>query len=209
MRAVREDEVAAQAVGVDTTRVKVLAFVISSMWAGVAGGLYAHYSHTVFPADYDFVRSVEIVTMVVLGGLGSITGATIAAVSLKVMDEMLRSVNGTLWVGIALIVLSMGLSFPAQRDGTRKAAAWFRWLLWPAIAGGVLLLMFSLGRGLIESPDTPGNAADWLRKVVYALMLIALMLSTAPGLVRAQRTQLGLAAPPPGASSRRPKRRNG
>ncbi|MDF2441330.1 MAG: branched-chain amino acid transport system permease protein, partial [Abditibacteriota bacterium] len=79
MRAVRDDEVAAEAAGINTTRTKVLSFVLSAMWAGVAGGLYVHYNHSANPGDYDFVRSVQVVVMVVLGGLGSITGATFAA----------------------------------------------------------------------------------------------------------------------------------
>lgn len=88
---VREDEIAAQAMGVDTTRVKVRAFVLGAFFAGTAGALYAHYDRSLSPASFDFIRSFDYVTMVVLGGLGSITGAVIAAVLLTALPEVLRS----------------------------------------------------------------------------------------------------------------------
>jgi branched-chain amino acid transport system permease protein len=91
---VREDEVAAQAMGVNTTRVKVNAFVIGSFFAGVAGALYAHFEQSVSPSSFGFVRSFDFVTMVVLGGLGSITGATLAAIVLTALPEVLRSSLG-------------------------------------------------------------------------------------------------------------------
>jgi branched-chain amino acid transport system permease protein len=92
--AIREDEVAAQAVGVNTFRYKVLAFVIAAAWAGVAGALLAHLDMSIDPMSYGFMKSVEIVVMVVLGGLGSITGALIAAVALTWPTELLRLVPG-------------------------------------------------------------------------------------------------------------------
>src|SRR3954466_11522836 len=76
---VREDEVAAEAMGVDTTGYKVRAFVISSALAGVAGGLSGAFEGNLAPQSFTFVRSFEVVAMVVLGGMGSITGSTIAA----------------------------------------------------------------------------------------------------------------------------------
>ncbi len=91
---VREDEVAAQAMGVDTTRVKVQAFVIGAFFAGLAGALYAHYEVNVSPQPFNFVRSFDFVTMVVLGGLGSITGSVLAAVLLTALPEVLRSSLG-------------------------------------------------------------------------------------------------------------------
>lgn len=87
---VREDEVAAQAMGVDTTAVKVRAFVLGAFFAGVAGALYAHYERSLSPASFGFVRSFDYVTMVVLGGLGSITGASLAAIFLTALPEVLR-----------------------------------------------------------------------------------------------------------------------
>ncbi|MDC0713043.1 branched-chain amino acid ABC transporter permease [Stigmatella sp. ncwal1] len=89
--AIREDEVAAEAMGVDTTGYKVRAFVISSFFAGVAGGLFAHFVQVINPNSFTFVQSMEIVVMVVLGGLGSTTGAIVAAVFLTLLPEALRS----------------------------------------------------------------------------------------------------------------------
>jgi branched-chain amino acid transport system permease protein len=92
--AVREDEIAAQAMGVNTTRVKVQAFVLGAFFAGVAGALYALYEQSVAPTSFNFVRSFDIVTMVVLGGLGSITGSVLAAAVLTALPEILRT-----WLG--------------------------------------------------------------------------------------------------------------
>jgi branched-chain amino acid transport system permease protein len=89
--AIREDEVAAEAMGVNTTGYKVRAFVISSFFAGIAGGLFAHFVPIINPGSFTFVKSMEIVVMVVLGGLGSTTGAIVAAVFLTLLPEALRS----------------------------------------------------------------------------------------------------------------------
>jgi len=89
--AIREDEVAAEAMGVDTTAYKVRAFVISSFFAGVAGALFAHFVPIINPGSFTFVKSIEVVTMVVAGGLGSISGSIVAAVVLTLLPEVLRS----------------------------------------------------------------------------------------------------------------------
>ena len=89
--AIREDEIAAEAMGVNTTGYKVRAFVVSSFFAGIAGGLFAHLVSIVNPNSFTFVRSIEVVVMVVLGGLGSTTGAIVAAVFLTLLPEGLRS----------------------------------------------------------------------------------------------------------------------
>jgi len=88
---VREDEVAAQAMGVNTTQVKVNAFVLGAFFAGVAGALFAHFDQNVTSTSFGFVRSFDFVTMVVLGGLGSITGSVLAAVVLTALPEILRN----------------------------------------------------------------------------------------------------------------------
>ncbi|HXG58570.1 MAG TPA: branched-chain amino acid ABC transporter permease, partial [Thermoanaerobaculia bacterium] len=91
--AVREDQIAAEAMGVDATRYKVKAFIIGSFLAGVAGGLFAHYMMYLNPTMFMFVRSFEVVAMVVLGGLGSISGSVVAAVILTFLPEGLRAVK--------------------------------------------------------------------------------------------------------------------
>ena len=87
---IREDELAAEAMGVNTTRYKVLAFVISSAFAGIAGVLFAHYTKFLSTNDFQFIRSFEIIIMIVLGGMGSITGAILGAGVITVLPEALR-----------------------------------------------------------------------------------------------------------------------
>ncbi len=92
---VRENDIAAEAVGIDTTRYKVTAFVLAAFFAGVAGALFAHQlgaGTASRPEEFNFMKSFEAVIMVVLGGMGSISGAAIAAVALSLMTELLRSV---------------------------------------------------------------------------------------------------------------------
>lgn len=89
---VREDELAAEAVGVNTTRYKTLGFVIGCMYAGVAGGLYAHLYTFLHPSNFDFLKSIDVLLIVVLGGLGSISGTLVAAVAWTFLLEGLRMV---------------------------------------------------------------------------------------------------------------------
>jgi branched-chain amino acid transport system permease protein len=89
--AIREDEVAAEAMGINTTGYKVRSFVISSFFAGVAGGLFAHFVPIINPGSFTFVKSIEVVVMVVAGGLGSTTGSILAAIFLTLLPEALRS----------------------------------------------------------------------------------------------------------------------
>ena len=113
---VREDELAAEAVGIDSTRYKTLGFVIGCMYAGVAGGLYAHLFVFLHPSNFDFLKSIDVLLVVVLGGLGSISGTIVAAVAWTFLLEGLR------------IVLP-----PAVQD--------WRWVIYP-----LLLVVFMLVR---------------------------------------------------------------
>lgn len=91
---IREDQIAAEAMGVDTTKFKVKAFIIGSFLAGVAGGLFAHYTPAYLnPTMFTFIKSFEVIAMVVLGGLGSISGSIVAAVVLTFLPEGLRAVK--------------------------------------------------------------------------------------------------------------------
>ena len=89
--AIREDEVAAEAMGVDTTAYKVRSFVVSAFFAGVAGALFAHFVPIINPQSFSFVKSMEIVVMIVAGGLGSTTGAIVAAFVLTLLPEVMRT----------------------------------------------------------------------------------------------------------------------
>lgn len=105
--AIREDETAAAAMGIDVTFHKVAAFVIGAFFAGIAGGLAASNTGNLDPEEFRFMRSIEIVVMVVLGGSGSITGSILAAVVLTWLMQWLRNVKE--WTGgdISLIIYSV------------------------------------------------------------------------------------------------------
>jgi len=96
--AVRDDEIAAEAMGINTTKYKVLAFVIGAFFAGVAGGLYAHFKQFIHPEGFNFLRSIDIVVMVILGGMGSTVGVCIAAVLLTILPEGLRALAHVPWL---------------------------------------------------------------------------------------------------------------
>ncbi len=89
--AVSDDEVAAEAMGVNTTRYKIVAFVVGAFFAGIGGGLDAHFVATINPKGYDFNRSIEIVAMVILGGMGNTRGVIAAAILLTFANYMLSS----------------------------------------------------------------------------------------------------------------------
>jgi branched-chain amino acid transport system permease protein len=93
---IREDELAAEAMGINTVRYKVLAFVISSAFAGIAGSLFGHYRQFLHTNDFQFIRSIEIIIMIVLGGMGSITGAVLGAIVITILPELLRQLPGNL-----------------------------------------------------------------------------------------------------------------
>jgi branched-chain amino acid transport system permease protein len=87
---IREDEIAAEAIGVNTTRFKTLGFVVGCCYAGIAGGLYAHLYKFLHPSNFDFLKSIDVLLVVVLGGLGSMSGTVIAAVAWTFLLEGLR-----------------------------------------------------------------------------------------------------------------------
>ena len=107
--AVRENEIAAEAMGVDTTYYKVQAFVVSAAAAGVAGGLFAHYLSYINPSSFGFMKSVEIVIMVVLGGMGSVSGSVIAAFILTFLPEALRPLQSLTGVDLRMVIYSLAL----------------------------------------------------------------------------------------------------
>ncbi len=90
--AVRDNEIATRSLGIDTTRVKVTAFVIGAFWAGVAGSLIGFNLSSIFPSQFQFDRSIELLAMVVLGGTGSLSGPVLAAVVLTALPEVLRDI---------------------------------------------------------------------------------------------------------------------
>lgn len=118
--AIREDEIAAEAMGIDTTRYKVLAFSVGAAFAGIAGGLFAHHQMFIDPRSFTFQRSIEILVMVVLGGLGSITGSIVAAVGLTILPEALRGMAQYRMIVYSLLLIGLMLVRPQGLFGTQE-----------------------------------------------------------------------------------------
>jgi branched-chain amino acid transport system permease protein len=168
---IREDEVAAEAMGVNTTRYKVWAFVIAAFFAGIAGGIYAHtLGVQLTPNELGFQKSFDIIIMVVLGGMGSISGAAIAAVILTVLPELLRDPPSVfhpaslILIGLALVLLAI--------FARRKLRA-------------VVVLLISAAAWEVSRTQALAygvNLADY-RMVLYALALILMMILRPQGLL--------------------------
>jgi branched-chain amino acid transport system permease protein len=127
MISIREDEIAAQAMGVNIARYKVLAFVLAAFFAGTAGGLFAHESGLIIsPKDAGFQRSFDYLIMTVLGGRGSITGVMLAAVILTALPELLRDFDQYRLIVYALLLIVMMVVRPQGLFGVNEL-----WQLWP------------------------------------------------------------------------------
>jgi branched-chain amino acid transport system permease protein len=126
MISIREDELAAQAMGVDIARTKVLAFVLSAFFAGIAGGLFAHEPGVILsPKDAGFQRSFDLVIMTVLGGRGSISGVMLAAAILTILPEVLRDFEQYRLIVFALLLIVMMIVRPQGLLGIQEV-----WQLW-------------------------------------------------------------------------------
>lgn len=117
---VRENEIAAEAMGVDTTKYKVLAFTIGAAFAGVAGALFSHYFYIAHPASFTFMRSFDILTMVVLGGLGSTTGAITGAILLTFVSAALASYPEWRMVIYSIMLIILMLYRPQGLFGNKE-----------------------------------------------------------------------------------------
>lgn len=129
---VREDEIAAECMGINTTRTKVMAFVISSFFAGCAGSIFAHTTNSLNPASFQFVKSVDVVIMVVLGGMGSLTGSVIGAILVTVLPEALRPLQEYTHVDLRMVIYSLTLILlmilrPSGLLGSRE---WTQFKFW-------------------------------------------------------------------------------
>jgi len=120
--AVHDDEVAASAMGISPTRYKVTAFVVGAFFAGVAGALYAHHKQVLKPDGFDFMKSIDFVVMVILGGMGRTVGVIIAAVLLTLLPEMLRSFAEYRMIAYALLIICLMLLRPQGLFTFGKAA---------------------------------------------------------------------------------------
>ena len=110
--ATHDDEVASEAVGLNTTRYKIVAFVIGAFFAGIAGGLYGHFKMTITPTGFDFTKSIEIVVMVILGGMGNTVGVILAAVLLTLLPELLRPVAEFRMIIYSFLLIVLMLARP-------------------------------------------------------------------------------------------------
>lgn len=130
--AIRDDELAASAMGIDVFKYKVMVFVVASMLAGMAGAFYAQYTGYIDPTNFSSVKSNEMLLMVIFGGLGSTFGSFVGAIVLTVLPELLRglSIYRQLIYGVLLVTLmlvrpqglfgSVNFKYMAQKMGLSK-----------------------------------------------------------------------------------------
>lgn len=178
---VREDEIAATAMGVNITRTKVWAFIIGSAFAGAAGVLYAHQQTFISPEMFKMDGSFIVLTMVIFGGTGSITGSALAGASLFYLPELLRELPPVPFATLVGIVIGLILTIGALKrySDTSYAATKTKVLTWCGIIAGGLVLMFVIGLLINLIPmahDHPPIQGSQLRLVVFAGTLIILML---------------------------------
>ena len=120
LNAVRDGEMAADAMTVNTRKTKIVAFMLGAFWAGVAGGLYAHVMRFVNPGTFGIQRLAEILAMVYFGGLNSVVGSVFGAVSINLISEMLRPLEIYKWIVIPLILILVMIYRPSGLLGFRE-----------------------------------------------------------------------------------------
>ncbi len=123
--AVADDEIAAEAMGINATRYKITAFLVGAFFAGLAGGVYAHFKQYIAPQGFGFDKSIEIVVMVILGGMGNTVGVIAAAILLTVLGEWLRQFGDYRMILYSLLIIVLMIARPQGlfRWKARKAAA--------------------------------------------------------------------------------------
>ncbi|HWD94488.1 MAG TPA: branched-chain amino acid ABC transporter permease [Verrucomicrobiae bacterium] len=120
--AVHDDEIAASAVGINPVRYKVTAFVVGAFFAGVAGGLYAHHKQFISPGGFDFLKSIDILVMVILGGMGRTAGVIIAAILLTILPEALRGFAEYRMILYSLMIIIIMIARPQGLFNFGRAA---------------------------------------------------------------------------------------
>lgn len=123
---IREDEIAADAMGINTTYYKVVAFAIGSFFAGVAGAIYAHNFYIIQPTTFGFLKSFDILIFVVLGGLGSLSGSVIAAIFLTFVTTYLQGFPETRMIIYSLVLILVMLYRPSGLLGTKEVTDLFK-----------------------------------------------------------------------------------
>ena len=164
--AVREDEIAAASIGVDTTRAKVLSFTIGAFFGGIGGGMYASYFYFIRPELFGFLKSVDILVIVVLGGLGSLSGSIIAAILLAVISTALQGLTEVRMILYALLLVVIMIFRPEGIMGSRELSLKLFSRLGGGRRGGGLTVPAAGGTApaVREEPDavpvTPSDAGE-------------------------------------------------
>ena len=122
---IREDEIAAESVGVHAVRAKMMAFIIGAFFAGIAGALYASYFYFIKPDLFGFLKSIDILVIVVLGGLGSISGSIIAAILLAVVSTLLQEFAAVRMIVYAFVLVVIMIFRPQGLMGSREVSFGF------------------------------------------------------------------------------------
>ncbi|MDI2589036.1 branched-chain amino acid ABC transporter permease [Psychrobacillus sp. NEAU-3TGS] len=131
---VRENEIASDAMGINTTYYKVIAFAIGSFFAGVAGALFSHNFYIIQPSQFGFLKSFDILIFVVLGGLGSLSGAVLSAILLTIVSTYLQGYPETRMIIYSLVLIIVMLYRPKGLMGTMEITDYFK--LWRTPKGG-------------------------------------------------------------------------
>lgn len=121
--AVREDEIAAESIGVNTTKAKTMAFVVGAFFGGVAGGMYGAWQYSVAPTNFTFMQSFNILVIVVLGGLGSISGSVIATVLLGIVQMLLSNYPPVQMIIYSLILILLMVFRPQGLMGDKELSS--------------------------------------------------------------------------------------
>lgn len=123
---VREDEIAADAMGINTTYYKVAAFAIGAFFAGIAGALYSHNFYMIQPGNFGFLKSIDLLIFVVFGGLGSLSGSVISAILLTIISTFLQEYPETRMVIYSLVLIIMMIFRPQGLMGTKELSSLFK-----------------------------------------------------------------------------------
>jgi branched-chain amino acid transport system permease protein len=144
---IREDEIAARAMGIDVPRYKIGAFLLSAAFAGLAGALFFHQQLLVAPSNFSLLRSIEVLLVVVLGGMGSLSGSVCAAVLLSLLPYVLRHVDlsGVGWLHVAL-----------QKPLSEYSMLFYAVLL--------VVLIRLMPQGILAMKEVPPWLETWLRR---------------------------------------------
>lgn len=153
---IREDELAAEAMGINTTYYKVLAFVISSALAGMGGVLFGHYTSFLSTNDFQFIRSFEIIIMIVLGGMGSLTGAVLGAIIMTFLPELLRTLGPRLESLLSSIIGADNI--PVSVHNFLLQLANYRLVIFAAL---LIIIMLTRPQGLLGTREF---SFSWIKR---------------------------------------------